>query len=64
MENIAELKEIMATLNLESETTLEIINEIMPLIWWTFVWSDILRMFVLLVLLLPMLFIVYKMITQ
>ena len=43
MDNIAQLKEIIATLNLESGTTREIIHELMPLFWWKFVWIEIMK---------------------
>lgn len=42
IKNIEAIKEIVATLNLESETTLEIVKEIMPLLWWKFIWLNVL----------------------
>ena len=47
MDNIAQLKEIITTLNLESGTTREIIHELMPLFWWKFVWIEVIRFSVL-----------------
>jgi hypothetical protein len=38
LETIQALKEIIVTLNLESQTTVEILKELMPLLWWKLIW--------------------------
>lgn len=40
-ETINQVKEVITTLNLESETMAEILNEIMPLLWWHLVYKEI-----------------------
>lgn len=41
MENFEQMKELVATLNLESTTTAQIMHELMPLLWWKFVWLHV-----------------------
>lgn len=43
MEQLLQVKEIIATLNLESATTAGIVKEIMPILWWQFVWLPIIN---------------------
>lgn len=40
---IEQIKEIIATLNLESETTAQIVEQLMPMLWWTFVWVPLIK---------------------
>lgn len=37
-ETINQIKELVMTLNLESQTTLQVIDKIEPILWWKFVY--------------------------
>ena len=43
MENLETIRQIIGTLNLESTTTVQILHELMPLLWWKLVWLPILE---------------------
>lgn len=42
-EVLHQLTEMVATLNLESTTTIQIVDRVMPLLYWHFVWSPIIN---------------------
>lgn len=64
MENIKELQEIIATLNLESETTQEIIKELIPLLWWKVVIFPFIELAIVSVFLIFFAFVVFKLLTK